>query len=67
MKIRTQIRTNVRQGYSRYSSIPAHVAQYIITHADVARVEQLPIEQINAWFFENWEGEAWDNPTNYSH
>jgi len=66
MKIKIRS-SNGRRSYSRYSSIPAHVAQYIVTHADVERVEQVSIDQINSWFFENWEGEDWDNPTNYSH
>jgi len=52
--------------FRTHADIPAHVRGYIVTHADVASPEQLSIEFINAWFDDaNWEGEDFDNPTNY--
>ena len=52
--------------FRTHADIPAHVANYIVEHADVASPEQLSIEFINAWFDDaNWEGEDFDNPTNY--
>jgi hypothetical protein len=47
-------------------TFPAHVANYIMHHADVSCPEQLSIEFINEWFSDkNWEGEGFDNPANY--
>lgn len=60
-----ELRKNLKKGFSCHETIPAHVAKYILDNADIERIEQLPIEEINQWLFVDFEGEDWENPVNY--
>ena len=51
--------------FTDHNQIPAHVEQVILDNADARSAWQIQLDQINDWFFNNWDGDESDNPVWY--
>ena len=49
-----------------HHQIPRHVARWILDNADANSVFQIPLDQINDWFFNNWDDLDENNPVWYA-
>ena len=51
--------------FEDHHQIPRHVAQVVLDNADANSVFQIPLDQINDWFFNNWDDLDENNPVWY--
>ena len=51
--------------FEDHHQIPRHVAKVILDNADANSVFQIPLDQINDWFFNNWDDLDENNPVWY--
>tara|TARA_B100001778_G_scaffold77685_1_gene62709 strand:+ start:683 stop:883 length:201 start_codon:yes stop_codon:yes gene_type:complete len=51
--------------FEDHHQIPRHVEKVILDNADANSVFQIPLDQINDWFFNNWDDLDESNPVWY--
>ena len=51
--------------FTDHHLIPRHVEKVILDNADANSVFQIPLDQINDWFFNNWDDLDESNPVWY--
>ena len=52
--------------FEDHHQIPRHVEKVILDNADANSVFQIPLDQINDWFFNNWDDLDESNPVWYA-
>ena len=52
--------------FEDHHQIPRHVEKVILDNADANSVFQIPLDQINDWFFNNWDDLDENNPVWYA-